>query len=361
MNTDTRPQGKRLGRFDRVILAVMALLAILAGVLIWRGYLAVSPPAETEATYRILYLAPDESGRIQLFVFSRRSAESIRLTGEAGDVLEYAVSPDGGLVAYVILRQDNGNDLWVIKTDGRARRKLLEDCAQPVWSPDGKRLACTHRQGEEPPELWWTDIAGGQPAPLFTDKQAGASAASWSYEGDWLAYVVPDGKRVTNLRDQRDILFPTHLQEPAVWNETEDILLMTFDQFLGLFPVVWIMSADPVNGQVTNLSGEELVDDGSPVWSHDGQWIAFSRKGANVTMGKQIWLMRRDGSDARPLTDETMVNHAIPAWSHDDRLLVYQRYTLAQPDAPPSIWLLDVETGNQEELVASGRLPAWLP
>ena len=50
-------------------------------------------------------------------------------------------------------------------------------------------------------------------------------------------------------------------------------------------------------GEVRRLtdSGRALY----PAWSHDGQWLAFIRAADSQSPFGQLWLVRRDGSDAR--------------------------------------------------------------
>jgi len=93
----------------------------------------------------------------------------------------------------------------------------------------------------------------------------------------------------------------------------------------------------------------------------DGSWIAFSRKPPRVSAGKQLGLMRPDGSEVHFLTDDVKVHHGAPAWPPDGRYLLFQRYPLTEPDAQPGIWLLEVETGIRREVVTPDSRPVWLP
>jgi len=44
----------------------------------------------------------------------------------------------------------------------------------------------------------------------------------------------------------------------------------------------------------------EMFEGSDPTWSPEGSWLAFTR--FDEGSGPQIWLAKRDGSDARPLT-----------------------------------------------------------
>jgi TolB protein len=114
-------------------------------------------------------------------------------------------------------------------------------------------------------------------------------------------------------------------------------------------------------GERTRLSPEAGVDDGLPAWSPDGEWIAFGRKLPRTQNGRQLWLMRPDGSEARALTDDPAVQHGPPHWSPDGRYLLFQRYRLLEPGSLPEICILDVENGEIVQVAVNAYLPTWLP
>lgn len=50
----------------------------------------------------------------------------------------------------------------------------------------------------------------------------------------------------------------------------------------------------------------------------------------------------------------------LPAWSPDGRYLAFQSFPLKELGATPSLWLLELQTGRRQQLVAGSR-PTWLP
>ena len=110
-----------------------------------------------------------------------------------------ALSPDGRRVVYAVKsiepRADTPGEwdyrthLWIAATDGSAPPRQLTFGAgndgEPVWSPQGDRLAFTRSAERGRGQVYLLPLDGGEAAPL-TKAETGAARPRWS----------PDGKRI---------------------------------------------------------------------------------------------------------------------------------------------------------------------
>ena len=90
-----------------------------------------------------------------------------------------------------------------------------------------------------------------------------------------------------------------------------------------------------------------------PVWSADGQRIAFTR--GDVMTNIDIWVMDADGGNSRRLTEHPE-RDSRAAWSPDGSQIAW----VSQRDGDVAVWLMDADGGNKRKL-AKGRQPSWSP
>jgi dipeptidyl aminopeptidase/acylaminoacyl peptidase len=161
--------------------------------------------AQPEVAWRLPY-KEDGSGytlarEVHLFHFDLATGQRRQLTDGAFDVHGFDASPDGRHVAYIRHREGrfaHRTDLWTCDIDGSNHRQLTSDLAtamQPVWSPDGSRLAFSGSaaEGDAQTGLFVIDIASGNVRRLADDELEVAAltdAVCWS----------PDGKRLLVAR-----------------------------------------------------------------------------------------------------------------------------------------------------------------
>lgn len=291
------------------------------------------------------------------------------------------LSPDGRTVVYVrnfmdVMADRKRSNLWVSNFDGRGHRPLtsgLRNDTSPRWSPDGKRLLyVSSSEGSSQLYVHWTE--SGESARL-TQLSAPPRGVSWSPDGEWIAFTMrvrkeraplarmprkPEGANwaepprvIESLRYRGD--GSGYLEEgfdhlfivPAEGGTARQLTNGDFDHGPS---VAWdrdgrsiIVSAnrdddwevEPLDSELYRVSIEggaieQLTDrngpDGSPAVSPDGRLIAFTGfddryQGYQVT---RLYVMNRDGSGRRLLTDSLDRDVEQPTWSEDGQSIWFQ-------------------------------------
>ena len=91
----------------------------------------------------------------------------------------------------------------------------------------------------------------------------------------------------------------------------------------------------------------------TPVWSPDGNWVAFTK----ILSGSfYIGIMKPDGSDERLLTSSWL--EEAPSWSPNSRTIIFGRQKI---DGRNQLYAIDIN-GDNERLIYSptdASQPSW--
>jgi TolB protein len=217
-----------------------------------------------------------------------------------------AASPDGRRIAFVADR-GGGPSIFVAGSDGRGARPVVIGANDPAWSPDGRRLAFTANG-----DVWLASAEGDRRRRLTSGAWADVSPA-WS----------PDGR--TLVFERRDALDGDVYAVAAAGGEPRAL-----------------------------TTGPD--DDRDPDWRPQGDVIAFVR-GDPAFADDRVWLMRRNGSEQRPLLPDDTLGDA-PSWSPDGTRIAFAR---GFPD-DTSIHVVRADGTGLTRLTASStddRDPDW--
>ena len=332
---------------------------------------------------RIAYLWP-AGGAPDIYLRTLDGQQTTRLTVAPLGVYDFTLSQEPLAVIYSAERADGGTDLhWLdlaTEQDGLIYPCPEEErCRGAAISPDGSLLAFERYSVQAdtpgPSRVWALDLESGEPFPIGPEGHVSASPlfspdGLLAYRDSTLGAIVlvdpTDGPEPPAFR-----LFPSELGIVGTWSPDGDQLI--FPEIIfpeGLSDEVSFYShlyrAQVSTGELVDLwrTGFGQVEDAAPVYSPDGRWIAFARKhleGDLWTLGRQLWMMRADGSGARALSEEPDYNHSAIAWSADSTTLAYMRFNQGDFTQASEIWVSGLEEGQARRLIIGGYLPQWVP
>ena len=286
-------------------------------------------------------------------------------------------SPDGQSVVYAVTEpayeaKESWSDLWLQPLAAGAPARRLTSSKGPeggvAWSPDSRKLVFTaKREGDEAPQLYLLDLAGGE-AERLTTLTLGARAPEWSPDGKQLLFVsevypgaADEAANKKAAKEHKDRKYNARVYEqfPArFWDKWLD------DKKAHLF----VMEAKAGAAPRDLLAGTQLAalpgfgggsgDEGQNIdakWTPDGRGVVFSvatnrDEAARAHVYTQLYLVPVAGGEPARLTHDHASYGAL-AFSPDGKTLL----CLTDPNTPNQVYDLSRLASYPWPFSESGR------
>jgi len=259
--------------------------------------------------------------------------------------------------------------IYSMREDGSHRRQLTTEGnnGDPSWSPDGRRLAFdSDRAGGS--HIFVMDATGGRVRDVNPDGNCtaypswmpGGREIIFSHYPDPACIGAPDiwiessdgthARPLTNTPDDREL-------KPEASPDGSRIAFMSHTSAPGTFAVSTVRPDGADRRQITPLS----LDATYPDWSPDSRWLVIASN-ADRSLSA-IYVVRRNGTGLRQLTEPTSGDNSKPRFAPDGRSIIFSSNS-ATPDQF-ELFTLDLRSHQVRQLTntpeGSEYFSSWQP
>jgi Tol biopolymer transport system component len=296
-------------------------------------------------------------------------------------------SPDGSQIAFSLLIDESSSvmaragDIYRVLPDGSGLRRLTFDGSvsvsniDPVWSPDGARIAWIKILGNwHGADVWVMRADGADPHPVTTDGAAGAinGNLAWAPDGAYLSWekslrfaregsvwtASRDGANLAQVSAGANVLTGSTSWQPhghdLLWEEWPAAIVRVSGPDARVFPIAG------ANDAVTLI---DFPQPAIPVWSPDGGRIAFTEQHGPQSTDAELVVVSLGGV-RRVLASGYAYGLAF---SPDGTQLAYSEYQFPpnanRYDGPAEhVFVADADAGGAREVSGNGANDAgWWP
>jgi Tol biopolymer transport system component len=236
-------------------------------------------------TGNLAYIAQGGVGQNVSIYWMDREGKFTPLREAPGAYNDPVFSPDGKRLALEI-NEGKRSDIWVYDWERDTPTRLTfagENNIFPVWTPDGQRIVYSSQEKGGVPNLWWIRADGAGNAQRLSESKSPQYTGSWRPDGRVFAF----GEQTANF----DIMtLSIDGDEKSGWNTSE--------------PKPFLSS--PFSEQ-------------SPAFSPDGRWLAYHSNESGIY---QVYVRPFPGPGGK--WQISSLGGIIPKWSHNGKELFYR-------------------------------------
>jgi dipeptidyl aminopeptidase/acylaminoacyl peptidase len=240
-----------------------------------------------------------------------------------------------------------------MNADGSQVTKLTsEGGADPIWSPNGQRIAfSSDRVAGTCCEVFVMNADGTGQTQLT---HSGGFAGAWSPDGKQIAYIAPDGGLVVINPDGSGAKRLTTGRPTAFSPDGKQIAFISDRDGDN---DIYVMKRDGTG--ITQLTNDPASDEGDHAgWSPDGKRFVFSsaRDGGDL----DIFVMNANGSGVKQLTKNDFAEDDDPSWSPDGKHIAFHRYDTRTGEL--EIFVMNPDGTGQTQLTfnnSGSAVPVW--
>jgi len=238
-------------------------------------------------TGNLVYVAVGGAQGVSIY-WMDREGKFTPLRETPGNYNNPVFSPDGKRLALDI-NDGRKKDIWVYEWERDTLTRLTfggESNTNPVWTPDGQRIAYSSREKSGAINLWWIRADGAGNAQRLAESKNTQWARSWRPDGKVLAF----SELKLSTRSGDIMTLPIEGDEKSGWKPGEPK------------PFVNI-----------------LFNEGAPAFSPDGRWLAYQ---SDESGSLQVYVRPFPGPGGK--WQISTGGGVIPKWSRNGKELFYR-------------------------------------
>ncbi len=282
------------------------------------------------------------------------------------------ISPDGTTIVYKRNGMDIMNDkrqarLWLIDATGEHYKLTSNDVSEsnPIWSPDGKRIAFTSST-EQGSELFIYWVKNGKTARI-SQLPNSPSGLSWSSDGKYIAFsMFVNGSELSLVK-------PHKKPKGAKWAASPRVTSRLKHEADGSgymkpgYRHLFIIPSD--GGTARQVTSGNFHHKGTPIWSKDNKQLFFStnrqKNWEYDFRNSEIYSVHLSTGKIKALTNRKGPDRSI-AISPDGKKLAYLGYDdKVQTYQVTRLYTMNLDGSGKKEidtkLDRSISSPVWSP